>query len=181
METEIDSIQLRKCIEEHGEYLIRLAYMYVKNWSTAEDIVQEVFVSYYQKSNQFENRSSLKTYLAKITVNKCHDHLRSWKNKVHLYSNMVQAKTIQNKHSSTEQIVIEKHDSNVLLKEIFNMSLKYRDVILLYYYQEFTIAEISNILGCSENTVKTRLSRAKSILKNKLTESQMEVYLNEQH
>ena len=46
---------INKVIDEHSRYLVRIAYLYVKNWSTAEDIVQEVFVTYFQKGNQFRN------------------------------------------------------------------------------------------------------------------------------
>ncbi|WP_043930636.1 sigma-70 family RNA polymerase sigma factor [Bacillus sp. EB01] len=179
MNEEIDSIQFRNVMKDNGEYLIRLAFFYVKDWSAAEDIVQEVFVTYFLKSHQFENRSSIRTYLAKITVNKCHDYLRSWKNKIHLYSNQLFGNS-GSKKNSPEQIIIDKNKNDLLIQEVLKMSIKYRDVILLYYYQEFTIIEISKILNCSENTVKTRLSRAKSILKNNLDGTEWEVILNEQ-
>lgn len=81
--------QFEQIMEQHGEDLIRLAYMYVKDWQAAEDILQEVFISYYQKRNQFEQRSSLKTYLSKVTINKCHDYLRSWKNRRFFFSESI--------------------------------------------------------------------------------------------
>ena len=179
MDIETDSIQLKKVMKENGEYLIRLAFSYVKNWSTAEDIVQEVFVTYYQRSHQFENRSSIRTYLAKITVNKCHDYLRSWKNKIPFYNNLQNGQSTSNQ-DSPEKLVINKDKSDRLIQEILDMSIKYREVILLYYYQEFTILEISTILTVSENTIKTRLSRAKAILKRKLDGIEWEVILREQ-
>jgi len=179
MDIENDSIQFKKIMKENGEYLIRLAFSYVKNWSTAEDIVQEVFVTYYQKSDQFEKRSSIRTYLAKITVNKCHDHLRSWKNKIPFYTNLLMGQSLSNQ-DSPEKLVINKDKNDRLIQEILDMSIKYREVILLFYYQEFTILEISNILNISENTIKTRLSRAKAILKSKLDGIEWEVILREQ-
>jgi len=179
MENERDSILLRNAIKENGEYLLRLAYFYVKDWSIAEDIIQEVFVSYYLKSDQFENRSSLKTYLAKITVNKCHDYLRSWKNKIHIYTYRLFDNSSANK-DTPEELLLDKDKNDLLIQEILDMSIKYRDVILLYYYQDFNISEISQILNCSENTVKTRLVRAKAILKSKLSGFEWEVILREQ-
>jgi len=179
MENERDSILLRNIIQEHGEYLLRLAYFYVRDWPIAEDIIQEVFVTYYLKSDQFENRSSLKTYLAKITVNKCHDHLRSWKNKIHIYTHRLFDNS-SSKKETPEQILIDRDQDDLLIREVLDLSIKYRDVILLYYYQEFTIVEISKILNCPENTVKTRLSRAKAMLKSKLSGFEWEVILREQ-
>lgn len=179
MNIDTDSMHFKKIMKENGEYLIRLAFSYVKNWSTAEDIVQEVFVTYYQKSDQFEKRSSIRTYLAKITVNKCHDYLRSWKNKVPFYTNIFKSQILTNQ-DSPEKLVMNKDKSDRLIQEILEMSVKYREVILLFYYQEFTIVEVSNILNVSENTVKTRLYRAKAILKIKLDGIEWEVILGEQ-
>ncbi len=73
--------QLAAIMDEHGEYCLRVAYLYVKDWAIAEEIVQDVFYAYYRQQERFEQRSSLKTYLVKITVHKSHDYLRSWKNK----------------------------------------------------------------------------------------------------
>ncbi|QHJ72355.1 sigma-70 family RNA polymerase sigma factor [Planococcus halotolerans] len=157
---------MKKIMDSHGEYLIRLAYYYVKDWTTAEDIMQEVFISYYRKSAQFENRASLKTYLSKITVNKCHDHLRSWKNKRSLFSNSISG-LISSRKSPEESL--EKHtDHSNLTNKVLELPIKYREVILLFYYQEFTSKEISELLNCSENTTKTRLRRAKDLLREKV-------------
>lgn len=84
-------------MKEHGEYLFRLAYMYVKDLHAAEDIMQEVFIRYDQHSSEFEHRSSIKTYLCKITVNCCHEYLRSWKNRKSNFTNL-----FQNKESTTK-------------------------------------------------------------------------------
>ena len=67
------SEHLAAIMEKHGEYCLRVAYLYVKDWAIAEEIVQDVFFAYYRQQNRFEQRSSLKTYLVKITVHKSHD------------------------------------------------------------------------------------------------------------
>lgn len=72
---------IEQIIEEHGDYLLKVAYLYVKNKATAEDIVQDVFIAFYQKQGQFRQEASLRTYLVKMTVNRSHDYLRSWKSK----------------------------------------------------------------------------------------------------
>ena len=78
------SEHLAAIMEEHGEYCLRVAYLYVKDWLIAEEIVQDVFLAYDRQQDRFEQRSSLKTYLVKITVYKSNDYLRSWKNKRHV-------------------------------------------------------------------------------------------------
>lgn len=74
-------MEIEQVITEHGDYLLKVAYLYVKNEATAEDIVQDVFIAFYQKQQQFRQESSLRTYLVKMTVNRSHDYLRSWKSK----------------------------------------------------------------------------------------------------
>lgn len=168
------SYHIEQVMAEHGEYLIRLAFMFVKDWASAEDIVQDVFIRYYQKSEQFEQRSSLKTYLCKITVNRCYDHLRSWKNKKSNFTNVL-GELLSNKENP-ENVAIRKTCNSALIKEIMSLPIKFREVILLFYYQEMKIVEISLVLNCTENTVKSRLSRARTQLKNRLNENEWEVF-----
>lgn len=169
--------QLKQVMDEHGEYLIRLSYLYVKDWAAAEDIVQEVFITYYQKAAQFQQRASLKTYLSKITINKCHDHLRSWKNRRSIFTESIGQ--LISRNQTPEEAVEQLSGQAVLMKKVLSLPIHYREVILLYYYQEFTTKEISQLLGCSENTVKTRLRRAKNLLKDKMDAREWEGLLDE--
>lgn len=158
--------EMKRIMDSHGEHLIRLAYFYVKDWAAAEDIMQEVFISYYRKADQFEERSALKTYLSKITINKCHDYLRSWRNKRSLFSNSLGG--LISSAKSPEETYVQQMDQSNLTNKILELPVKYREVILLFYYQEFTSNEIGEMLACSENTVKTRLRRAKDLLRQKV-------------
>ena len=63
-------------IEEHAAHLLRLAYLYVKNRQTAEDIVQEVFIKFSQRG--YEERGQLRAYLSTLTINQSKDYLKSW-------------------------------------------------------------------------------------------------------
>lgn len=174
----LDEEQLKQIMDFHGEYLIRLAYFYVKDWAAAEDILQEVLITFYRKSNQFEQRSSLKTYLSKITINKCHDHLRSWKNKRSLFTESIGNLISMSK--SPEEAYVQQSEHTNLTQQVMELPIKYREVILLFYYQEFTSIEISKLLDCSENTVKTRLRRAKGLLRDKIDPAEWEGLADEQ-
>lgn len=151
-------------MDQHGEYLIRLAYFYVKDWAVAEDIMQETFISYYRSAAKFEKRASLKTYLSKITINKCHDHLRSWKNRFSFFSHSFDDLTTT--LPSPEKAAEDQESQDHVGRAVLELPVKYREVILLYYYQEFNTREISELIGYPENTVKTRLRRAKELLRN---------------
>ncbi|MCP2036455.1 RNA polymerase sigma-70 factor (ECF subfamily) [Planomicrobium sp. HSC-17F08] len=170
--------QMETIMDSCGEELIRLAYFYVKDWQAAEDIVQEAFLVFYQKSHQFENRSSLKTYLSKIAINKCHDHLRSWKNKRALFTDTI-GDLLSGGKSPEENMEVRTEQAN-LTRKVLELPIKYREAVLLYYYQEFTTKEISQLLNSSENTVKTRVRRAKKLLKDQVDSNGWEGFQDEQ-
>ena len=67
-------VKIEEVIAKHGDYLLRIAYLYVKNRATAEDVVQDVFIAFYQKQEHYRGDTSLKTYLVKMTVNRSHDY-----------------------------------------------------------------------------------------------------------
>ena len=163
------SEHLQQVMSEHGEYCIRVAYFYVKDWSAAEEVVQDVFLAYAKNAHRFEQRSSLKTYLVKITIHKSHDYLRSWKRK---WQQFTQPKTFS--HSiETEKIIDE--EKQTLVQSLLQLPIHYREVLILYYYDDYNIPEIASILKMSENTIKTRLARGRNKLKQLLQDQSWEV------
>lgn len=169
-------LAIEKVIEEYGDYLMRVAYLYVKNEATAEDVVQDVFIAFYEKQAQYRGESSLKTYLVRMTVNRCHDHLRSWKHKrVVLFEKV----TGKNSQMTPERQYIEATEKRDLVDVLFTLSVLYREVILLYYYEEMSTVEIADVLNCPESTIRTRLQRARKQLKNRMIDYEWEVFHDE--
>ena len=169
-------LAIEKVIEEYGDYLMRVAYIYVKNEATAEDLVQDVFIAFYEKQAQYRGESSLKTYLVRMTVNRCHDYLRSWKHKrVVLFEKV----TGKHHHMTPERQYIETAEKRDLVDVLFTLSVPYREVILLYYYEEMSTVEIADILKCPESTIRTRLQRARKQLKNRMIDYEWEVFHDE--
>ncbi|MGG2105432.1 sigma-70 family RNA polymerase sigma factor [Lysinibacillus pakistanensis] len=166
------SEHLAAIMDEHGEYCLLVAYLYVKDWAIAEEIVQDVFFAYYCQQERFEQRSSLKTYLVKITVHKSHDYLRSWKNKRHM---LLEKLHIGVSKRTPEKELVEKDNRRILTTALFELPIAYREVLILYYYQELKIREIAEILASTENTIKTRLRRARQKLQEKLDRNDWEV------
>ena len=162
-----------EAVNAHTDYLLRLCYMYVKDWQAAEDIVQDVFLTYYAKFEQFEERSSLKTYLVRISINKCKDYLKSWRYRKMTLTNQFfgAKKDRQNYEENDERLEI----ANAVLK----LPIHLREVIIHYYYEELSVLEVSTLLNLSDNTVKTRLRRARQLLKEQLTNDEWEVLSNE--
>ncbi|MDW0110898.1 sigma-70 family RNA polymerase sigma factor [Sporosarcina aquimarina] len=162
-------MNIEKVVGDYGDYLLRVAYVYVKNQSTAEDIVQDVFIRFYQQSDEFRRKSSLKTYLVKMTVNRSHDYLRSWTHKRVVFKE----KIIGTKSMKTpERRLVEEETTESLLTALLSMKLIYREVLVLYYYEESSTVEIAQILNCPEPTIRTRLQRARAQLKERLEEQE---------
>ncbi|WP_153722726.1 sigma-70 family RNA polymerase sigma factor [Sporosarcina cascadiensis] len=165
-------MDIEKVLEEYGDYLLRVAYLYVKDENTAEDIVQDVLLKFYQNETQFKGQSSLKTYLVRMTVNRSHDYLRSWKSKGFI---LMEKLRITSPRQTPEEQMIHTEENRVLVNALFSMTLIYREVLVLYYYEELSTVEIAEMLGCPEATVRTRLQRARRQLKKRLQNRDGEV------
>lgn len=150
---------LTEAMDEYGHYLVRLAYSFVKEQTKAEDIVQEVFIRYYINLDRFEGRSSVKTFLYRITVNECHNYFRSWAyRKTELTNKLSPVLTAKN---SAEDMALASEKSNEVAEAIARLPLKYREVLWLHYYGELSVQEVGDVLKIPVNTVKTRLVRGR--------------------
>ena len=160
-------------MDAYSPYLLQISYMYVKDWTAAEDIVQEIFIHYFKTHVQFKGQASIKTYLTKMTIHKSTDYLRSWASR---------KRTLAKLFGQQQQITYEldaQIEQSELMKQVLQLPLKYRESILLFYYEEMTTLEISELLSLSENTVKTRLRRAKELLKERVANKSWEELANE--
>ena len=170
---QLEDVKFQAIIHEHNDYLLQLSYLYVKDWNAAEDIVQEVFIQYWLKSEQFRAQSSLKTYLTRMAINRCKDYLKSWRYRTQVLTNVF-TDIIRPKN----QLVLQ-DEQLIVANAVLSLSIKFREVIILYYFKELTIVEIAMILNTTESTVKYRLKKAKGRLKEMLSAQQWEVLTNE--
>ncbi|MFP9126348.1 sigma-70 family RNA polymerase sigma factor [Niallia sp. BSM11] len=155
---------LNQIMDEYGQSLLHLAYSYVGRREIAEDLTQEIFVKCYQKLEQYQKRSSLKSWIWRIAINHCKDYLRSWHHK-HIVFSEEEVRHIPSAEKEVENQVIQKDEDQELVKAVFHLPDKYREVIYLYYFEELSIKEISGLIDVNQNTIKTRLKRAKELLK----------------
>ena len=158
---------LMEAMNLHGQDLLQLVYSYVKNKAIAEDLTQDIFVKCYKALHTYNGKSKFKTWLWRIAINQCKDFLKSW------YINKVvvteeEPENHRTKNDLVEYEVIQREDDDELIDAIMQLSIKYREVIYLFYYEELPIKEIAMMTDVSDNTVKTRLRRAKELLKIRL-------------
>jgi RNA polymerase sigma factor (sigma-70 family) len=169
-EQEVKAMDIEEVMSEHTKHLLRLAYFYTKNHQSAEDIVQDVFITFYH-SNYAED-GKMRAYLSRMTINKCKDYLKSWH-----YRRMQLHDFFEQKETKKKDALVVNDERATIGEAILSLKLLYREPIILYYYEELTLIEISNVLQLPINTVKTRLKRAKEQLKPML-EDEWEVLLD---
>jgi RNA polymerase sigma-70 factor, ECF subfamily len=160
-----DIEQLNFLMDEYGEEIKRLVFTYTKNWQQAEDITQEIFISVFNNLNDFREQSTVKTWIYRIAINKCKDYVRSWHYTKTLLTNTFYQ--ISNGLSPEEEF-IQAERKEQISKLILQLPIKYREVIILYYFKEFSLEEISTTLEINLNTVKSRLRRAKKSLESNI-------------
>lgn len=137
--------------------LYKIAYMYVKNEQGALDIVSEAVYRAYLSIKKLKSPEYFDTYLVKIVINAAMDYLR--KNRITVPIEDSQACINFSGESSVE-----------LYSLIDNLDSKQKTVVILKYFEEYTIPEISRIMNCSQSSVKNYLHKALVKLRLELKE-----------
>ncbi|KPL61054.1 RNA polymerase subunit sigma [Rossellomorea vietnamensis] len=153
-------------MDEYGKKVVRLAYTYLKQEQLAEDVAQEVFIRCYQKFDTFRQESSYQTWIYSITVNLCKDRLKSWSFRNLVFSDFFSSKGIS--HHTPESSVLHLEAKTELSQSVLGLPIKYREIMILFYYEELTYKEIEDLLGVSSQTIKSRLHRGRNMLRKKL-------------
>lgn len=149
--------------EIYKNQAIRYAYLITNNKFTSEDIVQETFVKCYLKIKDLKNVEQFKSWLFKILTRTAWDYMK--KDKAVLPVEDIFEKAKNENIDKSLHSYIRNEESKMLRAEIDNLELKQKTVIVLYYFNGFTIKEIAKIMGCFEGTVKSRLHSARKNLK----------------
>ncbi len=148
-------------IEPQKEKLYKIAYTYVKNEQDALDIIQETICKAYVSLDNLKKPKYFNTWLVKILINISITTLN--RNKKIIY---LEEKEVEYDNSS-----IAKCDDRLdLLTELGKLDSKYRDVIILKYYEDFTIKEIAEILNIPIGTARTNLYRGLEVLRKSMKE-----------
>jgi RNA polymerase sigma factor (sigma-70 family) len=158
--------RLEWLMNEYGNDVVRLAFTYVKHKQQSEDIAQEVFIKCYQNLDGFRNDSTYKTWLFRITINLCKDKLRSWSFKSIVFTEFSFKK--KSSYETPELELVSQESKRNISEKILSLPLKYREIIILYYYEELSYNQISDLLHISLPTIKSRLHRARAMLKKLL-------------
>ncbi|MEG1869056.1 MAG: sigma-70 family RNA polymerase sigma factor [Clostridiales bacterium] len=136
-----------------------IAFNVCKNIQDAEDVVQDTFIQYISLKKDFETRQHIRSWLIRVAINKAKN-----KNMTFFRRNTLPLEDYM------ETLTFESPESSELFETVMKLPIKYRITIHLFYYEGYSIKEISDILKISESNVKVRLSRGRKLLKNTLKE-----------
>lgn len=149
--------EANRAIERYADTVRRICMVHLKNYADTEDIFQTVFLKYVLYSEPFENEEHEKAWIIRVTINACKDLLKSF-----FRSRTTSLDTLK------EATQVPDTEHSELLDAVLSLPEKYKNVVYLYYYEEYSAAEISRILKKNVNTVYTLLTRARHLLKQEL-------------
>lgn len=149
-------------IEENKLRFYKTAKIILKNDDDVYDAIQEALISIYKNYEKLENEKFFSTWATRIIINKCYDLLRKRKNNIVPIDEF-----IENNPSMGQNDKYEIDESGI--KQAMNfLNDDVKLIVVLYYYDNYSVKEISEIVNIPEGTVKSRLSTARKILKQKL-------------
>ena len=153
-------IPIRILMDRYQSHLYRIAFNICQNREDAEDVVQDTFLQYHILKKEFEDETHIRAWLMRVTINKSRNIVRTfWR------------KHRQSLESYMEELNFPDSQSEELFEAVMRLPEKQRTVIHLFYYEDYSIKEIADILKLSESNVKTRLTRGRTMLKEQLKEA----------
>ena len=134
-----------------------------------DDIEQEVYINTWKNIDNYKESGKLKSWIATITANVCRDYFKSSSYKQNLRE-VRDEYVLENKAvlASQEKIIDAKKRQKIILKAVDELPYKMRKVVVLFEFEDFSIAEIAKKLGEPEGTIKSRLYNARKVLAEKL-------------
>ncbi len=155
MKTSIENVEVM--LEQYGNAILRVAVTYVKNRQDAEDILQDVLEKYMMIGPTFANTNHEKAWFLRVAINMAKNKCKS--STFRLRSNWIESGEYY-----------DTYKDNDILKAVYELPLKYKEVIYLYYYEEYSVKEIAELVQKKESTVKSLLNRGRVKLSGALRE-----------
>lgn len=152
-------LSVDEAFRKYGDRAFSAAFNVCRNRADADDVVQDTFIRYYAKDLDYENEEHIRAWLIRVAINRAKDITASlW------HKNRVEWEEYMN------ELPFEAPADKGLFEAVMRLPDKYRIAIHLFYYEDYGIKEIAEILHCREGTVKSQLSRGRKLLKEVLKE-----------
>jgi RNA polymerase sigma factor (sigma-70 family) len=160
----------RVLIERHKSYIYTLVYRMIPHKETAEDLTQEVFVKLFRSLAHFRGDAKFTTWLYRMTTNLVTDFRRSQKRKPYEALLDKMKGWFTDAREQPEEMAMMKDEQERMQALLSELPDKYRLIMYLYHYKQFSYQEMSEVTGLPMKTLETRLYRGKAMLKEKWLE-----------
>jgi RNA polymerase sigma-70 factor (ECF subfamily) len=163
-------------VDRYQSKVYSTAFHYTHDQEEARDLTQEIFIKLYNNLQSYKSKASFSTWLYRIAVNRCIDWTR--KKKLHTVSAIYDSsdeeidiyEVMADSGGGPEEALIKQENKDYIIKVVEDLPEIYKTVIILYYFQDFSPREISDITDIPKRTIETRLYRGKNLLKLRLEE-----------
>lgn len=156
---------LNRLMDQYGDMILRMCCLYLKDYQLAEDAAQETFIKAMKSYDTFQHQSSEKTWLIRIAINCCKNMMRNQWFRICRHNSWDCA---ERTGRDPLEVLLERDSVSAA---IMKLNAGDRQVLVLYYYQEFSVREIAAVIGKTENAVMQRLNRARGKMKKILEEA----------
>ena len=147
--------EYERLVEKYLDCIYRVAVNGCKHHADAEDVVQNTFVKLWERTESFADEEHVRKWLIRVAVNECNSLWRSgWKRRTAYLEEMITEPAYQTAEKSNMYYAVQE------------LPPKYRQIVYLHYYEEYSIREIAKMMRLSETAVKTRLLRARQKIKS---------------
>ena len=147
-------------IEKYKNNIYAVAFNICKNKHDAEDVVQDTFIQYLSHKKDFQSEEHIRAWIIRVAINKAKN-----KNNLFFRRNSLPLEDYM------ETLTFESDESHELFEAVMKLPEKYRIVIHLFYYEDYSVQEIADILKITQSNVKVRLSRGRLSLRKTLKEA----------
>lgn len=149
---------VRHILQKHGDALYRTAFLLLGNQADVQDALQEVLLRYFEKAPTFSTAEHERAWLLHVATNCCMDCLRYRK-----------------KHACADLSLLQEclaaPEQQSRIEELYALPAKLKSVLILHYFEGYSVTEIAQIMKLSESAVKKRLQRGRDALKLAITET----------
>ncbi len=155
----INNRNIEEYFQKYKDNIFAIGFNYFKNPSDADDVVQETFIKLLRCGKDFESEEHIRNWLICVALNECKRvTLSTWfKKKVSI-------------EDYAQTLSFEAPEESALFEAVMALPKKYRQTIHLYYYEDYSVREISKMLNISETAVTTQLLRGRQKIKKQLLE-----------
>lgn len=150
---------IRRILQTHGDALYRTAFLLLGNQADVQDALQEVLLRFFEKAPTFSTAEHERAWLLHVATNCCMDCLR-----------------FRKKHTCVDLSLLQEclaaPEQQAHIEELYALPAKWKSVLILHYFEGYSVAEIAQIMKLSESAVKKRLQRGRQALKLAITEAE---------